>query len=228
MRFRLFLFLIALLAVPALPSYAQFSTEPEIMPVTPGFGMNNPALRHILELQEQNQLLRKLIEREQSVNNMVTAAVSVGIASPFVPSPDQLLCGAVPGNIPCAQAFPALYDDFSMTPQKAPPPLPPAASLVSNADIPALDPNQLSELPEQPAIETSSLMTGQIYWTDITCLGNNCSAVISNNPADPKTRFRVVAGEKLPDGSIVRAISYIGVTLERDKKTIQLEPAPSA
>lgn len=224
MRSFICLFLIVLLVLPASRSFAQFSDGMDFE-APPAFGQNNPALRKLLIIQDQNQLLKKIIEREKSVNSMVSAAIDVGISSPFVPAPDQALCQAVPANIPCAQAYPSLYDDFKIAAKNTPTAMPPASSMVSSGEIPSLSSDDFSELPQQQA---EAAPAGQIYWMDITCMSARCSAVLSSNPQDPKTRYRILAGETLPDGSIVRTISYSGVTIERDKKSVQLEPAPSA
>lgn len=232
MRNCLFLCLIALLAMPASLSWAQFSSgnTPSSEPVAPvvssvshiGFGQNNPQVKRLLELQDQNQLLKKLIERETSVNQMIEAAIGVGISSPFVPAPDKNLCQAVPANIPCAQAYTSLYENYSTSPKPVQVAMPAANSIMEDTDIPALNARDLSALPEPV------LATAEIFWTDITCLGMKCSAVISPDPADPKARYRIVTGEKLPDGSIVQAISATGVTIKRDNKAIALDPAPAA
>ena len=222
MRNFFFLFVVIMLVLPASSSWAQFSDGVET--TTPTFGEHNPALKRLLTLQNQNQLLRKLIERETSVNQMVEAAINVGVSSPFIPAPDHAICQSVPGNITCAKAYESLYPGF-MTAAKAPPvAMPSAAATMDSASIPALDAKEISPL---PATETAAAQ-GQIYWMDITCLGKKCSALVSTNPTDVKAHYRILAGEKLPDGSIVRAISAAGVTLERDKKSIELEPAPLA
>lgn len=200
------------------------------MPVANDFGRNNPSLRQLLTIQDQNQLLKKLVEREKSVNDMIQAAVGIGILHPPVPAPDKALCSAVPANIPCAQAYASLYSDFSLTPVKqevataaaTPAPLPEAPSIMENTDIPALSAKNLSALPEPV------LASAPIYWTDITCLGMKCSAVISPDPGNPKARYRIVTGEKLSDGSVVQSISAAGVTLNRDNKPVRLEPAPAS
>lgn len=225
MRIVFSLCLTLMMAMPALfaagNAQAQFASGPS----TSRFGDNNTQLRTILTLQNQNQLLKKLIERETSVNQMIEAAIAVGISSPFIPAPDRRLCTDVPANIPCAKAYTNLYDDFSVTQRKTAaqlPALPHAPSIMAETDIPDLSARDLSALPK----ELDSTMT--IYWTDITCLGTRCSAVISPDPADLNARYRIMVGEKLPDGSIVRTISASGVTLERDNKPIHLNPAPSA
>lgn len=222
---RLFLIVALILLLLPLAAHAQFSSEADLEAeetTGPQFGDKNIQLKKLLELQNQMQLLRSLIAHETSVFEMVKASIDIGVADPYIPAPDKKLCNSVPANIPCAQSYESLYDGYSVAVKKAGPVVPPAPSILADSDIPALNARDLKALPEP------TLAAAQIFWTDITCLGARCSAVISPDPADPNARYRIIAGEKLPDGSIVKAISAAGVTIERDKKSISLEPAPQA
>jgi hypothetical protein len=67
---------------------------------------------------------------------------------------------------------------------------------------------------------------GPLYWTNVTCLQTDCSAVITPDPNDPRARYRVTTGEKLADGAVVSRISAEGVTLENNSKSVLLDPAP--
>jgi hypothetical protein len=209
---------VSLMVALASPAVADpFGASPR---VTPTFGKDNDHLRKILALQYQMQILKRLIERERIANNMVQAAVEVGVFDPEVPKPDRDLCAQVPGNIPCALAYSDLYADFSVK-KTAPPPM-----------LVAIDPPKSDDDTKEPVTPVQEavveMLGAQMFWTDITCLEEKCSAVISANPADPTTLFRVKVGETLPDGGVVSGISVNGVTLKRGNKEVKLEPAPAA
>lgn len=212
-------------AVPS--AYAQFGDPAQPMAVAPPpltFGTQNPQLKNILQLQYQLQVLKQLIDHEKAVNEIVKSSVSLGIKNPTFPSPNKNLCNEVPANIPCAKAYENLYEGFSVERQKALVPIdtvPAAEAILGNSDIPFLD---AATLPDLPA---DAFAGGTLYWTDITCLGSTCSAVISPDPKNYRARYRVIAGETLPDGSVIQSISASGVRIERGNKTIHLDPAPN-
>lgn len=187
------------------------------------FGTKNPELTVILNLQDQMQLLKRLIEHETAVNAMVTAAVGIGLNDPIIPSPDLGICTSLPANIPCAQAYKDLYENYSVAKAsmgKTPVPMPAPSSTIKEDKTASGD---TQELPPAPEAEVAAL-----YWTDITCLGMKCSAVISNDPSNAATRYRVSQGETLPDGSVIDSISAAGVTIKHKNKVIHVDPAPNA
>lgn len=222
------LFLLMLCAVLGLgpAAHAQiFGDEPS---QALDFGGQNPQVKDLIRLQYQLQVLQKLIEHERVVNNMVKSSLDLGVAKPAIAAPDEELCQKVPANIPCAQSYDDIYDGYSVKPKEiaaAKPVAPPLPSLVADSGIPALE---AAALPDQ--IDDHDLLPqgDTIYWTDITCMGTQCSAVITPDPANQKARYRVSLGETLPDGSIVSAISVNGVSIQRNKKTVALDPAPKA
>jgi hypothetical protein len=183
------------------------------------FGNDNPQLKDILQLQYQMQLLKRLIERERVANNMVSAAIAIGTLDPTVPKPDRDLCTQVPANIACATAYDDLYPGYSVKPIEKPviAAIPPSLSNIASL------PGSMKDA-ANAAIDALGM---KLFWTDVTCLQKKCSAIISPKPSDPAARYRVSVGEKLPDGSVVDAISASGVTLMRGKKAIKLEPAPA-
>lgn len=189
----------------------------------------NLALQDTLQLQNQIQTLKRLIAHEQSVSAMVQAAVAIGLNDPVLPRPDKDLCTQVPGNISCASVWPALYKDFDLHPGNAKynkkiAATPPDINTMPRAikDMPA-EAQPLLPVPEPVVAAAASL-----YWMDITCVQEKCSAVISPEPNNPNARYRITPGETLPDGATVSAISAAGVTLHRNDSDIRLEPAPQA
>lgn len=216
----------------ALPASAQiFSTSPAssgtVQPQAV-FGTGNQRLQEILQLQHQMQLLKQLIAHEKSVNEMVKVATALDLVNPVIPAPDRNICEQLPANISCAKSHDNLYQGFSVERKQILQPItvaPPAPSLVAQSSVPSLE---AAALPDLPADQSGFDSGKPFYWTDITCLGRICSAVITPDPANRHARYRVIAGEVLPDGSMVKAISAAGVTLERNKKDIHLDPAPNA
>jgi len=190
------------------------------------FGDKNDQLKALMKLQYQIQVLKRLIAHEKAANDIMKSAIDLGDINPAPVPPSQSLCEEVPANIPCAQSFKDLYTGYSVErkkpPEAAKPAAPPAPSLVAGSDVPALEaaalPENVEALPEGT----------KVYWTDITCLGGTCTAVITPDPTDKKARYRVSVGEKLPDGSVISSISATGVTVKQNKKTVPLEPAPKA
>jgi hypothetical protein len=201
--------------------YAQFFDD---APEPPAFVFveKNQVLKNILDLQNQMQLLKRVIQHETAVNQMVEASVSIGLNDPQIPAPNMEVCKSLPANIPCAQAYEEMYQDFSVA--KAAPAMPVASTQVSNADIPALPADALSEIPgiaEAPAATAAG-----IFWMDISCMSKKCSALVSADPKNPDALYRVYVGDKLEDGSTVKAISISGVTIDEKGKEVKLEPAP--
>lgn len=208
------------------PATAQIFDNEQVATIS--FGTENPQLRDTLQLQYQMQMLRQLIDHEKAVNAMVKSAVELGLRDPAIPSPNRSLCTSVPANIPCAQSYKTMYEGYKAERPKMLQPInvaPPAPSLMEGTQIPSMDAAALPDLPaEQMGFDSGKTL----YWTDITCMGSRCSAVITPEPANARSRYRVVAGETLPDGSVIKAISALGVTIERNKKDVLLDPAPQA
>lgn len=207
---------------PAVPAQAQaFGDSSAFAPAK--FGEKNEHLKTLLALQYQMQVLKRMIEREKSVNAMIDSAIAVGVTDPQVPKPDRALCEQIPANIACAQAYKGMYPNYSVEPViSAMPTLPPPASgIASLGTVPSINANDLNPLPgPQPG--------PGLYWVSVTCLQQECSAVLTPDPADPRARYRVTTGEKLPDGTVVSDISANGVTLDSGSKVTHLDPAPKA
>jgi hypothetical protein len=205
-------------------SHAQFASPTDVAPVAPAlqFGKVNAQLKNTLALQAQLQALRSLIDHEKAVNEMVSAAVAIGITDPVIPSPNRDICLSVPANIPCAQAYAALYDHYSVVKEK---PQPVFAPVIAKMDK-VIDKIVAKVKPQKPV--EPEMVFAALYWTNITCLNGNCSAVVSGDPKDPKASYRITAGEKLPDGSVINGISAAGVTIMRNKKVVTIDPAPKA
>lgn len=193
----------------------------------PKFGENNPHLKKLMTLQYQMQLLRRMIEREKSVNEMVKSAVEIGVTEPFIPSPERNLCEQVPANLPCSKAYKELYPDFMKEAETRVADALPTTELPGNKSgqiLQPLDAEAMKNLPGAVVDLTSD--TAMLFWTSVTCMNEKCSAVVTPDPSNPRLRYRIVSGETLPDGTIVEKISANGVTLAQDKKSIVLAPAP--
>lgn len=174
------------------------------------FVTDNQQLHDVLELQHQITLMKRLIERERLVNTMAEAGKKIGLAQPALSKPDRTLCAQLPANIPCAQAYDDLYDGFDVTP------LPEMAAAPVAIDKPHHSAKKI--ITAAPALPT-------LYWLDIACLAQNCSALVSPDPADKKAQYRVHVGDTLPEGT-VESISVSGVTLNKNGKIARIAPAP--
>ena len=225
--FILFVLTISLLSSGFSVARAQVFGDNAAAGSTISFGDKNLQVKDLIKLQYQLQVLKSLIDHETAVSKIVDSSIGLGLMDPAIPVPDETLCKQVPANIPCAQAYNGLYEGYSVERKEAEVAVaaaPPAPSLVAGSDIPSVE---AAALPG--AADASLLGAGDtIFWTDITCLSGTCTAVITPNPGDPKARYRVSSGEKLPDGSVIKTISAAGVSITRHDKTVQLDPAPKA
>lgn len=204
----------------AMPHLSQAQVFGSPAPETPGFGSKNQHLKTLLELQYHMQLLKRLIEHERSVNQIVQAAIQIGLNDPLIPVPDYNLCAQVPANIPCAQAYDDLYQDFSVARNTLPaiPILTPSLNTAS-APLPA---EEITAY--EPAVVAAGI---NLYWTDITCLADKCTAIVSPDVRDPRARYRIHPGKAIPGGGVIETISAAGVAIRQDDRLIRLEPAPS-
>ena len=184
------------------------------MPAESGFSTDNAQLQDVLQLQYQIQLLKRLLEREKTVNDGAQAGRDIGMKKPVLSRPERDLCAAVPANIPCAQAYADLYPGFDVKPvvKEAAAPAP-----VAKQD----EPKKKSAAPVKPAVPIDP----KIFWLDVTCLEDDCSALLASNPNDPQSRRRVHAGDTIA-GATVRRISASGVMLERNGRSFRASPAP--
>ena len=175
----------------------------------------NPYLSTYLALQKQIAVLTKLLERENAVTDMVQSYKSIGIGYE-PPKPTLSVCKQIPKNLACAVAYPSRYADF------LPPPMPLPAVPVEPVDM------SENELP-QPAQEISpDIGLKDLVWTDITCLGQVCRAVITPDINDQGARYAVKVGDELPPGGVVESISTQGVFVSKGDHIVTLEPAPAA
>jgi hypothetical protein len=182
----------------------------KILQPTNSFAQGNQNLEDILSLQHQIQLISRLVERERVVNDMASGGKAIGLNEPQLSRPDRNLCAQIPANILCAQAYGDLYEGFDVTP-------------VANVAPPV---QQIIEQAETPAIaEEIVQIEPDLYWLDITCLDNACSALLARDPNDRNSLARVRVGDQY-EGAQISAISTGGVILMRNGRTIRAVPAP--
>lgn len=199
-----------LILAACLLTFPAFAEETALPAAPSSFGSGNAQLQDVLELQHQIQLLKRLVDRETAVNNVASAGRDIGMKKPLLSKPERELCASVPANIPCAQAYADIYPDFDVKPV---------------AELQALPPVKKAEAPKIKKAEVSVPATPSLYWLDITCLEESCSALVASNPNDAKTRKRVRAGDVV-EGNTIRAISASGIMLERNGKAARVLPAP--
>jgi hypothetical protein len=193
---------------------------PQLVPVsTDSTPRDNILLDKTLQLQQQIQLLKSLIERESAVNQMAEAALKINLNDPVLPAPARPICAELPANIPCAQAYPELYPDFdvaSVTPVRYAPPV--IESAVRTA--------KPSKTEKAAPIETQP---PPFVWLDIRCLKQKCTALIAEDINNSKTFQRVNEGQTIGEMKIT-AISASGITVKypdrSGDRSIRLNPAP--
>jgi len=212
------LFFLCLAATVLLPGAARAQIFGGEAAKETTFGSGNPGLEATLKLQHQINMIKRLIERERAVSNMLDSAIALGISDPYVPPASYVICRQLPANILCAQQHPGLYENYSV--DRIAPLLPVAT--VAPPSIPMND----ASLPQDIAQMQTDAET--LYWMDITCLREKCSAVVTPNPSDSNARYRITVGDTLPGGARVDGISAQGVTLKRGSQQIHVDPAPAA
>lgn len=186
--------------------------ETKILQPTNSFAQGNQNLEDILSLQHQIQLISRLVERERVVNDMASGGKAIGLNEPQLSRPDRNLCAQIPANILCAQAYGDLYEGFDVTP-------------VANVAPPV---QQIIEQAETLVLEEEIVqIEPDLYWLDITCLDNSCSALLARDPNDRNSLARVRVGDQY-DGAKISAISTGGVILMRNGRTIRAIPAPKS
>lgn len=199
--------------------FGSSDAAPAALPPLAPFGDDNPSLAATLEIQRQIQILRRLLAREQAVNEMVAASLEIGVMDPFVAPPDLTLCQQIPANIPCSNAHADLYPGFRPEPPPVAPPTLGADTLAQELKGDGLMPMSLDDAPD-------GLGADNLYWTSVTCFQSVCSAVVTPDPDNTRARYHIRPGDALPDGTVVSAISATGVTLSAGDDIIALKPAP--
>lgn len=222
-RFR-FVLLPLVLVCAATPARAEFfgasdAPAPPAPVVLLPFGDDNPSLWATLEIQRQIQILKRLLAREQAVNEMTQAALSIGVFDPYIAPPDLGLCQQVPANIPCSNAYADLYPGFKPDPLPVAPPGLSADALAGELRGDGLMPLSLADAPD-------GLLASNLYWTSVTCFQSTCSAIVTADPDNARARYHIRPGDQLPDGTTVSVISATGVTLSAGDDVIALKPAP--
>lgn len=202
----------------ALPSFAfprddvrertakeNWRLEPVPTPV-----LKNAYLNDILSLQDQINLIEKLSEREKILSDLGQTYHDLGIAF-TPPPPPREICEKIPPSVVCVQAYPDLFK-IAM-PIEEPAQAPPIAE----------EPNVPPVIQENPAPVPED--TGPTYrWTDVTCAGGACRAVLVNE-SNGRTRRTVSEGDALDGGAIVAKISFEGVRISRNGAESLLMPA---
>lgn len=189
-----------------LPSRIDISPFPELV-----FGEDNPYFSNIVTVQYQNSLLRSLIERQRKNQAIKESMDNLGLG--FVEDPPPRgACEDLPFNFLCQRFYPDLYvTQQFILPTVVEDPLP-------STKVQKKAPQPTNRKSKKPRYE----------WTDITCVGGQCRAVLIE-PPHYEIRRTVEEGKELDDGWFVEAITAKGVTIEKaggEKKSI--DPAPSA
>lgn len=181
--------------------------------------IKKPLMRDILILQNQNNLLKGLIERQASIKQISENYKNLGL--PFVqPAPTKSVCEKLPANLLCLNFYPempqnaAIIDNF----QPSTPPLDFQNQLdaLNNIDLGNNDtPLTLNDTTAQ------TQPARQYNWTDIQCLGNYCTALVTS---DNNFRMRVSEGDLLPDDARVSSISFSKVTIKDGDNSADIKP----
>lgn len=204
----------------ALPSFAfprddireRTAKENWTLAPVPAPALENSYLRDILSLQDQINLIEKLSEREKVLSELGETYRDMGIAF-TPPPPPRDICEKIPPSVVCVQAYPDLFkiampvEDPVEDVGTQPPPLPVEQGKPRDPPV---------ALPEE---------AGPVYrWTDVTCAGGACRAVLVNQD-DARARRTVSEGDTLGGGVVVSKISFEGVRVSRNGTDMALMPA---
>lgn len=168
----------------------------------------SPYLSGILQLQDQIELIKKLSERQETLAKLRETYGTLEI--PFTaPPPTRSVCEKIPPSLVCVEAYPDLLK-VAM----------PAEDL--GDDLPVAPPVAMAPTPNYVPLED----TGPDYrWTDVSCAGGACRAVIVEAD-NGRARRTVAEGDTLSDGeTVVSRIAFEGVRVTRGGKDRALMPA---
>ncbi len=168
----------------------------------------NPYLGGILQLQDQIELIKKLSERQETLAKLRETYGALGI--PFTaPPPTRSVCEKIPPSLVCVEAYPDLLK-VAM----------PMEDLGEN--LPVVPSVAVAPTPDPGPVED----VGPDYrWTDVSCAGGTCRAVIVEAD-DGRARRTVAEGDTLSDGeTVVSRIAFEGVRVTHGGKDWALMPA---
>lgn len=183
--------------------------------------LDNAFLKETIVLHHQIGLLERLIERQSVISKIEDSYLKIGIPF-FSPPPPREICVQLPPSIPCIRGYPDLIaggvtdisiDAADLLPEISPPsPTQVAPPLVGAAVEPLVD------------TQNSSKAAEKYSWAEVSCAGGRCKAVLveTQNPVARKT---VAVGENLQEVGTVTGISFDGVLVSREGKTVALAPA---
>ena len=179
------------------------------------FATENAVLQDTLQIQHQIYVLKRLLEREKTVNDVAQAGRDLGLKKPVLSKPDRALCEEVPANIPCAQAWPSIYPSFDVTPVKE----------ITDAFTAPSVTTKKSNSKKIPAEAEPKPSSPKFFWLDITCFDDSCSALVTSDISDNR-RYQRVRNGGIIEGAHVREISVAGITMEKNGRFFQAAPAP--
>ncbi len=173
----------------------------------PKYDFDNPYLKEYANLQYQISLLEQLIRRQGNIARLEKIYANLGV--PFIPPPIPAeICGKIPENYLCPDSKFSLFKKTSL-PEKE----------IKTVSQPQAGKSTSSKKPKKED-------KPEITWAEISCTGKKCTAVISIDD-DSNQRRSVRTEDILADGSVVKEISFTGVTVEKDGKEVSLRPSKS-
>lgn len=175
------------------------------------FAIGNDYFKDINTLHEQIRLLEKLVDRQDKINDMTSSMVDVGRVFDPAPPPADI-CKKVPPNFLCnPELIPDSQDVGTLEPS------PPAVQ----QPLPILKAGEAVK--KDTTAEERKLYKG-LGWTDITCRGMDCMAVIVDTNSNARVQ---VGGNDTAFGFPVADISTGRVAIYTKKNGIvNLNPVP--
>lgn len=199
--------------------------------------IENPFLSDSIKLNYQITLLEKMTQRQAELTKISEAFKALGI--PYnEPAPSYTLCGQLPPNVPCLRHFPNLYPSLvserrqfyaEMEVERA------IETGVINEQVASIDPalaerakkerEAAAKRAEVARLEREAIERQNRYqWSEVNCVVGKCVGVVTGASG---FRASVHVGSRLPDNSIVEAVSRFGIRMVIDGEKIDLRPYPA-
>lgn len=197
---------------------------------------SNTHVGDLISLQYQLSLLQELIEWQNQIQTIANVYQGMGVSFPQ-PSPDREICSKLPANNICRNAYPELYnasapklsqsagEELVTLQAELKRALEDRKSLIekSKTQAPSTADPQLPQSPQQAEMQQPQY--AHYYWTDLSCIGNDCKAVIIDSKRSTYAKT-VRQGDRLGDNERVSKIDASGVMIMRGDQAVTIAPAP--
>jgi len=196
--------------------------------------IKNPLLRDRFQLQHQVILLKHLLQQQKEVKNIAENYRKSGISF-SQKAPTESICAQLPTNILCTLTYPEKSNsqdviaeayEKAMTAQKQE--VLKIFQEIYKDYLSTISQNSYSNTPTASNALTKILGPADfLAWSDISCRGSECTALIENKNDDTGYRQRVKIDDIITKDSHIYTVANInigGVTLKAEQASYQIRP----